>query len=59
MTPTPHDALFRTAFSRVEHAAGQLRAVLPAKLVERIDWSSLTVLPGSYSTKPFQKAKVT
>jgi Putative transposase, YhgA-like len=50
-TPEPtqaHDALFKKTFSQVAHAAGELRAVLPAALVERIDFSSLTLCSGSY-----------
>jgi len=34
---TPHDALIRGIFSSPENAAGQLRAVLPPKLAERIE----------------------
>lgn len=45
---SPHDALFKAAFEKPEHAAGELRALLPPGLVERIDWSTLTVQPGSF-----------
>lgn len=48
VTSTPHDALFKAVFSQPQHAAVELRAVLPAALVERTDWSSLAVLPGSF-----------
>ena len=44
----PHDALFHKAFSNLENAAGQLRAVLPPELVRRIDWSSLRLDDGHY-----------
>ena len=44
----PHDALFKRTFSQVEHAAGLLRAVLPAEVVPRIDWATLEQVPGSF-----------
>ncbi|MFW5920870.1 MAG: Rpn family recombination-promoting nuclease/putative transposase [Polyangiales bacterium] len=48
MTDTPHDALFRYAFSRPEVAAGELRALLPPELVRRADWSTLAPLPSGF-----------
>jgi hypothetical protein len=48
VTRTPHDALFRFAFSRAENAAGELRAVLPPALATRIDWLSLTLTDGHF-----------
>jgi len=45
---TPHDALFKFAFSQVEEAAGELRHVLPAALSSRIDFATLTAVPGSF-----------
>jgi predicted transposase/invertase (TIGR01784 family) len=48
MTSTPHDALFKAAFSQPEHAAGVLRAALPPAIVALLDFSSLTLLPGSF-----------
>lgn len=48
MTPTPHDALFKSTFSQPEHAAAALRGVLPAALAARIDFSSLKLQPGSF-----------
>lgn len=44
----PHDALFKKTFSVPEHAAAEFRAVLPAKLVARMDFSTLTLCSGSY-----------
>ena len=44
----PHDALFKKTFSEVEHAAAEFRAVLPAELVARTDFSTLALRPGSY-----------
>ena len=43
-----HDALIRRTFSVVEHAAAEFRALLPARLVERIDFSTLKLCSGSY-----------
>jgi predicted transposase/invertase (TIGR01784 family) len=45
---TPHDALFRFAFSRPEHAAGELRTVLPEALVQELDFDTLSTVPGSF-----------
>ncbi len=45
---SPHDALFKYVFSQPEHAASELRAVLPAELSMRIDWSSLELQPTSF-----------
>ena len=44
----PHDALFKKTFSEIEHAAAELRAVLPAELVSRTDFSTLTLCSGGY-----------
>src|SRR5687767_10926302 len=48
MTPTPHDSLFKSVFSQVEHAAGMLRSVLPPELVQHIDFATLALRPGSF-----------
>jgi hypothetical protein len=45
---SPHDALFKYVFSQPEHAASELRAVLPTQLSRRIDWSSLELQPTSF-----------
>jgi hypothetical protein len=45
---TPHDRFFRRVFSDPEHAAGELRTVLPATLAARLDWSSLRLLPATF-----------
>jgi len=47
----PHDALFKTTFSSPEHAAGELRQVLPKALVDKLDFSSLQLVPGSFVDK--------
>ncbi|WP_437767224.1 Rpn family recombination-promoting nuclease/putative transposase [Sorangium sp. So ce281] len=43
-----HDALFKAAFSQVEHAAGELRQALPPALSARIDFAALRLRPGSF-----------
>lgn len=48
MIPNPHDALFKGVFGQPEHARGMLRAVVPAVLAEALDWSMLTLRPGSF-----------
>lgn len=45
---TPHDALFKHAFSDVEHAAGVLRSALPTSLAARLDFATLKKEPGSF-----------
>jgi predicted transposase YdaD len=40
--------MFRLVFSQPEHAEGELRLLLPASMVARIDWSTLTKLPVSF-----------
>ena len=47
----PHDALVHAIFSRAENAVGQLRAVLPPELVQRLDWTTLRVESG-HQTDP-------
>jgi hypothetical protein len=44
----PHDALFRKTFSIPEHAAAELRAVLPPALLAKMDLSTLALASGSY-----------
>jgi predicted transposase YdaD len=44
----PHDALFHSTFSQVENAVGEFRAVLPAALALRVDWSTLRLQDGHY-----------
>ena len=38
---SPHDWLFKSTFSEPEHAASVFKRVLPKRLVELIDWSTL------------------
>lgn len=48
MTSTPHDALFRSIFSQPPQARAELRAVVPAALLQRLDLDSLTALDGTF-----------
>jgi predicted transposase/invertase (TIGR01784 family) len=47
MTQSLHDAMFRAIFGQLEHARGELRAIVPAVLAEALDWSTLTLRPDS------------
>jgi len=46
VTATPHDALFKAAFSKPRHARGLLRSLVPEPLARRIAWSSLRIESG-------------
>jgi predicted transposase YdaD len=46
VTTTPHDALFKAAFSKLHHARGLLRALVPAPLARLITWSTLRIESG-------------
>ncbi len=48
MTSKPHDAVFKAAFERPEHAAALFRSVLPASIVASIAWPSLAGEAGSF-----------
>jgi predicted transposase/invertase (TIGR01784 family) len=48
VTETPHDALFKAAFEKPEHAAGIFRSLLPQALVEAIAWNTVQGEPGSF-----------
>jgi predicted transposase YdaD len=48
MSTAPHDALFKAVFGQPEHARGALQSVLPAAMVEALDWSTLALQPGSF-----------
>jgi predicted transposase/invertase (TIGR01784 family) len=47
-TKTPHDAVFKSVFEKPEHAAAELRHILPAELVAAVEWSSLALESGSF-----------
>lgn len=48
MISNPHDLIFKAVFGQPEHARGALRAIVPAVLAEALDWSTLTLQPGSF-----------
>ncbi len=43
-----HDTFFKHVFSAPEHAAGELRSVLPAEVTDRMDLDSLDLVPASF-----------
>ncbi|NEE02295.1 Rpn family recombination-promoting nuclease/putative transposase [Phytoactinopolyspora halotolerans] len=45
---SPHDAVFRRVLGEPVNAASQLRGILPAALVERLDLDRLTPAGGSF-----------
>jgi predicted transposase/invertase (TIGR01784 family) len=45
---TPHDNLFRLAFSQVPYATAHFQATLPAAVVEAVRWETLALQPGSF-----------
>lgn len=45
---SPHDALFKAAFTRLDNAAGLIRSVLGPTLSDEIDWETLERRPGSF-----------
>lgn len=47
-TNRPHDSLFKAAFGRPAQARGLLRAILSARVTERIEWSSLRRERGTF-----------
>jgi predicted transposase/invertase (TIGR01784 family) len=49
----PHDALFKAVLGQPEHARGTLRAIAPGPLAEALDWSTLTLRPGSFVDSAF------
>jgi hypothetical protein len=47
----PHDALFKWAFTQLEHLAGLLAATLPAAITAAARWSTLRLEPGSFVSR--------
>src|SRR5262245_11158028 len=43
-----HDALVKAILQHPEHAASELKAILPAKLVRQLDFKTLELCPGSF-----------
>ena len=54
MIENPHDLMFKAVLGQPEHARGVLRGVLPPALVEALDWSTLTLQPGSFVDPAFR-----
>jgi len=48
MVHNPHDAMIKAVLAHPEHARGVLQSVVPAPLVEAVDWTELTLRPGNY-----------
>ncbi|MSR48243.1 MAG: hypothetical protein EXS13_14490 [Planctomycetes bacterium] len=48
MEPNPHDALFRGIFGQPEHAAAELREVLPPAIAAELDLVTLAPLPATF-----------
>lgn len=51
-----HDALFKHAFSNVEHARGVLASALPPEIAARIDFSSLAIRPTTFVPETLRDA---
>ena len=51
----PNDAFFKAVFSDPAHAAAFFQNHLPAELVTRINWQSLTLQPGSFVKTSLQQ----
>ena len=49
-----HDTFFKHVFSAPEHAAGELRSVLPAAVTERMDLEALELVPASFIDEEMQ-----
>jgi predicted transposase/invertase (TIGR01784 family) len=44
----PHDRIFRAVFSNADEAAGLLQTALPGAIRDHFDWTTLTLLDGSF-----------
>ena len=56
-TRRPHDKLFRNIFADPHEAASFLRVHLPSALVERLDWSSLTLEETSFVDEALEESE--
>ena len=50
-----HDGFFKAVFSQPEHAAAFFKSHLPPAIAAKVDWSSLSVLPGSFVKSSLQQ----
>lgn len=57
MTATPHDALFKAVFRQPAHAAAELRHILPAHVVQEIDWSTLTLASSEHVDPELEQSR--
>jgi predicted transposase/invertase (TIGR01784 family) len=48
---TPHDALFKWTFSQVAYARAELRSILPAPVLDRVDLDTLELCSGAFVDK--------
>jgi predicted transposase YdaD len=46
VTTTPHDALFKVTFTKLRHARGLLRQLLPAAFEAKVAWDTLRIESG-------------
>lgn len=53
----PHDGLFRYAFGRPEHAAGELAFALGEDIAQRIEWTTLELVAGSYVDEALRQSE--
>jgi len=50
-----HDGFFKSVFSQTEHATAFFKSHLPPGIVRKIDWPSLTRVPGSFVKSSLQQ----
>lgn len=57
LVPVAHtnDGFFKAVFSQPEHAIAFFKSHLPPAITARIDWSSLTVVSGSFIKSSLQQ----
>jgi predicted transposase YdaD len=55
MIPTPHDALFKSVFSKPENVVGELSEALPEGVVTKLDFGTLTLESGSFVDSELQE----
>lgn len=52
-----HDALFKSTFSQVEHAAGMLKLALPENVATKVRWSTLRLASGEFVDQHLSERK--
>src|SRR5690554_3541843 len=48
MTPTPHDAIFKSTFSNPTRAMQLVKAVFPRRVTQHLDLASAKLMPGRF-----------